>query len=61
MGANEIIILKCLLIAFCGVLIGFILHWRMLYTHKPMSHERAKRIANRLYQDLVRELDDVHH
>ena len=57
MGANEIIILKCLLIAFCGVLIGFILHWRISYTPKPMSHERASRIAKKIYDDLVRELE----
>ena len=53
------LILDCILLVLCGAGIGAAVTWRIMYRPKPMTRERARREAERLYNRLMREMWDA--
>ena len=51
------LILGCSALVLCGAGIGAAITWRLMYRPKPMTPERARREAERLYNRLIREVD----
>lgn len=51
------LILRCAALVLCGAGIGAAITWRMMYRPKPMTQERARREAERLYNQLLKEVD----
>lgn len=47
----------CILLVLCGAGIGAAVTWRIMYRPKPMTRERARREAERLYNRLMREME----
>lgn len=51
------LILECAALVLCGAGIGAAVTWRIMYRPKPMTQERARREAERLYNRLMREME----
>ena len=52
------VIFKCLALVACGIAIGAIAMWRVMYTPPPMTREKAKREAEKLYAKLLQEVGE---
>lgn len=51
------LILECIALVLCGAGIGAAVTWRIMYRPKPMTQERARREAERLYNRLIRDME----
>lgn len=46
----------CVALVLCGAGIGAAITWRLMYRPKPMTPEKARREAEKLYNRLLREV-----